>query len=958
GIDDNFFELGGHSLLATRLISRVRATLELELPVRSLFETPTVAGLTEQLVYAGAARPALRPFQRPERIPLSFAQRRLWFLYRLEGPSPTYNIPLALRLSGPLDCTALEAALGDLLKRHESLRTLFPESEGTPYQLIVKPADAGPMLRVLPVAKATLDKALSAASRHSFDLVNEIPLRAELFALSPNEHVLVLVLHHIASDGWSTAPLARDLARAYAARCQGKVLQLPALPVQYADYTLWQEQLLGSETDPESVIGRQIAFWKKTLEGLPEELELPTDRPRSAKASYRGETVPLHIGADLHGRLALLAREHQVSLFMVLQAALATLLTRLGAGTDIPIGSPIAGRTDSALEESVGFFVNTLVLRTDTSANPTFGELLARVRSTNLAAYSHQDLPFERLVELLNPARSLNRHPLFQVMLAFQNTPEVRLEVPGVVATPEPLRFESAKFDLSFNLDEQYSAEGAPKGMQGVIQYSSDLFEPSTIEAMARRLERLLETVAADANQPIGRLELLEPEEREQILAQWNDTSRALLPVTLPALFEAQVQRSPEASALVFEEQTLSYRELNLRANRLAHFLIGQGIGPESLVALYLPRSIEMVVSLLAVLKAGAAYLPLDPDYPPERLAYVLRDAQPACVLTTAQVAARLPDKPPRLLLEDPTTLSALSRSLDIDPTDGQRTHPLVPQHPAYVIYTSGSGGQPKGVVIEHRNLANYLLWSHQTFYRHWEGGSPAVHSIGFDGLVTTLFGPLVAGQVLVLLPPGNEAETLGSARAGGSPYSLLKLTPSHLKLLNQALEISGARSPTKALMIGGEALVPGDVAFWQRRFATVRLIDHYGPTEATVGCCSFEITDAVAEAGSIPIGRPIWNTRVYVLDGNLQAVPVGVPGELYIAGAGLARGYLKRPGLSAERFVADPYGAPGTRMYRTGDLGRWRTEGVLDFLGRADQQLKIRGFRIEPGEIEAALLS
>jgi len=483
-IDDNFFEMCGHSLLAARLITGVRATLELELPIRSLFETPTVAGLAQQLANAGAARPALHLFPRPERIPLSFAQRRLWFLDRFEGPSPTYNMPAALRLSGPLDCAALEAALGDLVERHESLRTVFAETLGSPHQMILEAANVRPKLRVQAVTEETRSKALAVAAGHSFDLANEIPLRAELFALSPNEHVLVLVLHHIAGDGWSMAPLARDLAQAYAARSQGKAAQQPALPVQYADYTLWQEQLLGSETDPESLIARQIAFWKKTLEGLPEELELPTDRPRPARAGYRGATVPLHIEAELHDRLVLLAREHQVSLFMVLQAALATLLTRLGAGTDIPIGSPIAGRTDSALEELVGFFVNTLVLRTDTSANPTFAELLARVRSANLAAYSHQDLPFERLVELLNPARSLNRHPLFQVMLAFQNTAEARLDLPGLVVTQEPLNINAAKFDFSLSLAEQSSPDGTPEGIDGVIQYSSDLFEPGTVEAI------------------------------------------------------------------------------------------------------------------------------------------------------------------------------------------------------------------------------------------------------------------------------------------------------------------------------------------------------------------------------------------------------------------------------------------------------------------------------------------
>ena len=643
GLDDNFFALGGHSLLATRLISRIRAVLELELSIRSLFEAPTVAGLIQRPNEAQAARPALQPLERPAEIPLSFAQRRLWFLDRLEGPSPTYNIPVALRLSGPLDCAALEAALGDLVERHESLRTVFPETLGIPRQLILEAANARPTLDVLPVTEATLAEALAAAAQQGFDLSAQIPLRVHLFALSESEHVLLLVLHHIAGDGWSLAPLARDLARTYAARCQDAAPQLPALPVQYADYTLWQQQVLGSETDPESLIARQIAFWTKTLEGLPEQLELPTDRPRPAVASYRGDTVALRLERELHGRLLTLARDNKVSLFMVLQAGLAALLSRLGAGTDIPIGSPIAGRTDHALEELVGFFVNTLVLRTDTSANPGFGELLARVRAADLAAYAHQELPFERLVEILNPARSLSRHPLFQVMLAFQNTPEAVLELPGIVATQEPVATNAAKFDLCFSLGERRAPDGTPDGIEGTIEYSTDLFERRSVEAIASRLVRLLEAASADPQQPIGRLELLAFEERRQILVDWNDTACEVPHTTLPALFEAQVERSPEATALVFEESTLTYAQLNAQANRLAHLLIGRGIGPENLVALALPRSAEMVVGLLAILKAGAAYLPLDPDHPAERLAYMLQDAQPACVLTTAQIAQRLP---------------------------------------------------------------------------------------------------------------------------------------------------------------------------------------------------------------------------------------------------------------------------------------------------------------------------
>ena len=536
-----------------------------------------MAELAERLNKAQAAKAPLRAMVRPEEIPLSFAQRRLWFLDRLEGPSPTYNIAVAVRLSGALDAGALEAALGDLVERHESLRTIFPETLGSPRQLILEGARARPKLKVVPLlAKPTFARLSPGAAQESFDLSAQIPLRAELFVLSQSEGVLLLVVHHIAADGWSLGPLGRDLARAYAARVQGAEPQWSALPVQYADYTLWQQQLLGSESDPESPLGGQIAFWTKALEGLPEQLELPTDWPRPALASYRGETVPLQISAELHGGLLGLARANGASLFMVLHAGVAALLTRLGAGTDIAIGSPIAGRTDEALEELIGFFVNTLVLRSDTSANPSFGELLARVRAVDLAAYAHQELPFERLVELLNPARSLARHPLFQVMLAFQNTPEAVLELPGIIATSEPIAINTAKFDLLFNLSERRAADGRPEGIEGLIEYRSDLFARSSVEAMGRRLVALLEAVVADPSQPIGRIELLEPEERRQILFEWNDYGLRAPTGHFTGLFEAQVERSPEAIALVFEESTLSYAELNAQANRLAHLLIGR----------------------------------------------------------------------------------------------------------------------------------------------------------------------------------------------------------------------------------------------------------------------------------------------------------------------------------------------------------------------------------------------
>ncbi|HJZ33241.1 MAG TPA: amino acid adenylation domain-containing protein, partial [Hyphomicrobiaceae bacterium] len=690
GIDDDFFALGGHSLLATRLISRIRAVLGVELAIRTLFEAPSVEALAARLGEDGsAARPPLRALARPSEIPLSYAQRRLWFLHHLEGPSATYVIPLAVRLEGELDTVALQAALNDLVARHESLRTVFPETQGVPRQEILPVAAARLELSVATVSEADLDAALAAAAGRGFDLDRELPLRAHVFALSPTAHVLLLVLHHIAGDGWSLGVLGRDLAAFYAARREGRAPDLPALGVQYADYTLWQQALLGEESEAGSAMARQLGYWREALAGLPDQLDLPTDRPRPAVASYRGDHVRLTIPADLHGALVALAREAGASLFMVLQAGLAALLTRLGAGTDIPIGSPIAGRTDAALDDLIGFFVNTLVLRTDTSGNPGFRDLVGRVRANNLAAYGHQDVPFERLVEVLNPARSLSRHPLFQVMLVLQNAAPVHLELPGVTAGLEPVATASAKFDLSVSVAEQRAADGTPAGIVGVMEYASDLFERATVEVLAERLVRLLAAAVADPQRAIGRLDILGDAERTQILRAWNATAHALPGATVPELFAAQVARTPEAIAVVLGDERLTYAELDRRANQLAHHLRSLGVGPEAVVGLCVERSPAMVVGLIGILKAGAAYLPLDPDYPPARLALMLEDAGASVLVTQGALRARLPAHDARMVC-----LDGDAEAIAGAPATAPRPA-LDPHHPAYVIYTSGSTGTP-----------------------------------------------------------------------------------------------------------------------------------------------------------------------------------------------------------------------------------------------------------------------
>ncbi|MFJ1933125.1 amino acid adenylation domain-containing protein [Kitasatospora sp. NPDC088160] len=947
GPDDDFFALGGHSLLATRLVSRVRTALGAELPIRAVFESPTAAGLA-RAVDAGRCRPALTAAARPERIPLSHAQRRLWFLQQLDPHSDAYHIPLALRLTGALDRDALAAALHDCAARHEALRTVFPLPRGedaAPHQQILAPEQLPPLLRHSGTATVTeegLAEALRTAAAQPFDLASEPPLRAHLFALAPERHVLLLTVHHIACDGWSMGPLARDLGAAYQARTAGRAPEWTALPVQYADYTQWQLTLLGDDEDPGSTAARQWQYWSGALAGLPEEIALPVDRRRTAETGQEAGRVPLRLSGADHRALAELARADGASLFMAVQAGLAALLTRLGAGTDLPIGTPIAGRTDEALDDLVGFFVNTLVLRTDTDGDPGFRELLRRVKDADLAAYAHQDLPFERIVELVNPERSPGRHPLFQVALVMEQA-GAAVEIPGLdsellTAGPAP-----AKFDLTVTL-------GTPAGpddeLTGAVEYRADLFDRATVEAIAGYLTRLLGAAAADPERPISRLELSAEGERPRLLERSAGERRELAPTTLAALVSAGLAAPSDTPALVFEGRELGPAELDRRIDALARRLAAVGVRPGSRVAVAVPRSVELVVALCAVHRAGGAYLPLDPDYPADRLAYMLADARPAAVIAAPEQAAAL---------RPAEGVPCLSPE-DLPAPEGVTPTAPGPGDPAYVIYTSGSTGRPKGVLVPHHAIANRLRWGQEEYRLGARDGVLQKTSASFDISLWEFFWPLITGATLVLAKPDGHRDPAYLAeliqREG---VSVAQFVPSMLDVFLQhprAAECTGLR----LVVASGEALPAATVRRFRQVLPGVRLDNLYGPTEATVEVTAWECGPADEQAHPVPIGRPVWNSGGYVLDTALNPVPPGVPGEFYLTGEQLAYGYLGRSALTAERFVADPHGAPGTRMYRTGDLARHRPDGVVEYLGRVDSQVKLRGHRIELGEIETRL--
>ncbi|WP_160311000.1 amino acid adenylation domain-containing protein, partial [Streptomyces sp. 150FB] len=824
---------------------------------------------------------------------------------------------------------------------------------GEPLQEVLD-GDAGlPECVVDKVPERDVAVALSAAMSAAFDLERELPWRVRVLQPAADEWLLVVVVHHIAADGWSMVPLMRDLSTAYAARCDGEAPVWGELPVQYADYTLWQREVLGSEDDPDSVIAGQVAYWREALRGLPEQLELPLDRPRPVVGSHAGGSVALQVPAEVHGRLVRLARSCGASVFMTVQAALAVLLSKLGAGEDIAIGTPVAGRTDDALDELVGFFVNTLVLRTDMSGDPSFRQVLERVREADLAAFAHQDVPFERLVEVLNPVRSMGRHPLFQVMLTVQHhapilsntAPELGLSgLPGLTVRPEPIDATVAKFDLSVTLGETHAGT-APAGLTGRLEYRTDLFDAATVELLAQRLVELLDTVTAEPEVPVRQIGVLGADEREKVLIAWNDTACEAPDATLTELFEAQASRTPGNTALVSGDVELSYDELRKRVDTLARHFLSQGVGPEQAVAVWMERSAELVITMLAILKAGGYYVPLHDGYPPERRRLVLDDCGAALLVTDRPGEAADFAGSARIV-----GMGDLAEDAVLGGVVGG--HAGSAEGLAYVMYTSGSTGEPKGVAVTHRGVSDLVL------NRCWMTGNHErvlFHSPhAFDASTFELWHPLLSGGTVVVAPRGNVDATSLEQMIKAHDISGLVLTAGLFRVI--AEETPACLTHLREVLTGGDVVSPVAV---QRVLdacpgTVVRAL--YGPTEITLCATQYEVPAGVAVGGSVPIGRPMDNTRVYVLDGGLSPAPVGVAGELYVAGAGVARGYVGRAGLTAERFVADPFGPAGSRMYRTGDLVRWSVHGVLEFVGRADAQVKVRGFRIEPGEIEAVL--
>lgn len=958
GIDDDFFALGGHSLLATQLMSRVREAFQVEIPLRRLFEAPTVAGLAESIEAARQAgqsllAPPILPVARNDDLPLSFAQQRLWFFDQLVPELSAYNLPAAVRLKGPLNLSALEQSINAIIKRHESLRTTFGKLDGRPTQLIA------PILTIkLPVVdlsklpaserECEVRRLVTAEAQRPFDLSQGPLVRGSVLRLGDEEHVGLLSMHHIVSDGWSTGILVRELATLYAAFSSGGSSPLPPLPIQYADFAQWQRQWLQGE-----VLEAQTAYWKERLAGLPDPLALPTDHPRPVVQTFRGAHQSSVLPGTLQGRMKALSRQEGVTQFMTFLAAFQVLLFRYTGQDDLIVGTPVANRTRLETEGLIGLFVNSLVLRTDLSGNPGFRELLRRVRDVCLGAYGHQDLPFDRLVEELRVPRDPTRNPIFQVMFVLHNSSLQTVDLPGANLSLVENDSETAHFDLTLQIAD------TGQGLTATLVYNTDLFEAATIIRMLGHFQTLLEALVAAPEQRLSDLPLLTEAERQQLLVEWNATvTESPQGLSIPELFEARVEQTPDAIAVVLGTEQLTYGELNRRANQLANHLRALGVGPEVPVAICLERSLEAVIGLLGILKAGGAYVPLDPAYPKDRQAFVMQDAQVPVLLTLEKFLTALDMQHAKVICLD-TGWQAIARECGENP--GCLT---CPENLAYFIYTSGSTGQPKGVLVSHGAIAAHCQTVQSCF--ELDPGDVVLQfaSLSFDVSLEELLPTLITGARLVVMGPNVWHPADLHQKISEFGITVLNLPTAYWQELAREWADVTEWVPDiqpRLFIIGGETMSPDVLRIWRRTpVRSARLLNAYGPTEATVTATVYDIVPGARDNSTherVPIGRPLANRAIYILDQHGNPVPVGVQGDLHIGGTGLARGYLNQSDLTAEKFILDPFSTePGSRIYKTGDLARYRPDGNIEFLGRADQQVKIRGVRIELGEIEAVL--